>query len=180
MLGCPLMIFDAALESAFSSQICEGLNSALVVGTRALRHKCRRTVTLEVGNGANWRINRQLLVVDTKTMAVGVRIRKETRLQDGINRILEVGNNMRRRKCGLEIGNEQEQLYRSISNTYLLDLGKVVLRILIENKLADGAKREFGVRPNLSQIEDVVFELLRLLRCHGLLRRDMRWEICGG
>ena len=102
MLGCPLMIFDATLESALSAQIREGLDSALIVGTRALRHKCRRTVTLEVGNGANWRVNRQLLVVDTKTMAVGVRIRKETGLQDGINRILEVGNNVGRRKCGLK------------------------------------------------------------------------------
>lgn len=51
----------------------------------------------------------------------------------------------------------------------LLDLGKVVLRVLVQNNLANRAKGELPVRPNLGKIEDVVSELLSLLRRHGLL-----------
>lgn len=53
---------------------------------------------------------------------------------------------------------------------HLLDLGEVVLRVLVEDELADGAQGELGVWPDLGEIEDVVAEFLRLLGCHRLLR----------
>lgn len=45
----------------------------------------------------------------------------------------------------------------------LLDLGKVVLNILVEGKLADGPQRNLLLRPDLGQVEDVPAELLGLL-----------------
>jgi len=42
-----------------------------------------------------------LLVVDTKTVAMGIRVGEEPRLEDGICRGLDVGDEMRRRESGL-------------------------------------------------------------------------------
>jgi hypothetical protein len=53
--------------------------------------------------------------------------------------------------------------------THLLNFGEVVLGVLVEDELAEGAQWEFGVWPHLGQVEDVVAELLCLLRRHRLL-----------
>ena len=55
--------------------------------------------------------------------------------------------------------------------SYLFDLGKIVLRVLVENKFSNWAEREFGVGPDLGEIKDVVAEFFCLFRGHGLLRK---------
>lgn len=95
---------------------------------------------------------------------VGVGVREKTRLEHGVGGRLDTMDEMRRRERDL------------------LDLREVVLYVLVEGDLADGAKRVVGVRPDLGQVENVVTELLGLLSRHGLLRnrlatpRRTRWK----
>ena len=82
---------------------------------------------------------------------MSVRVGEQAGLEDRVGGGLDTGDDMRRRERGL------------------LDLGEVVLHVLVEDELADGAERELRVRPDLGEIEDVVAELLGLLGGHGLL-----------
>ena len=75
---------------------------------------------------------------------MGVGVREQTGLEDGIRRGLDAGHEVRGRERGL------------------LDLGEVVLHVLVEDELADRAERELVVRPDLGQVQDVVAELLGL------------------
>lgn len=54
----------------------------------------------------------------------------------------------------------------------LFDFGEVVGRVLVQRELADFAEREFGVWPDVCEIEDVDLlcfpEVFGLLCCHGL------------
>lgn len=61
--------------------------------------------------------------------------------------------------------------------SHLLNLSKVVVRVLVEDDLADGSEWEFAVWPDLGQVKNVVAELFSLLGCHGLLpwNQDRRW-----
>ena len=83
---------------------------------------------------------------------VSVRVGEETGLKDGVGRGLDTGHKVGWRERGL------------------LDLSEVVVGVLVESDLADGAKRELRVRPDLGQVQDVVPELLGLLGGHGLLQ----------
>jgi hypothetical protein len=107
-------------------------------------------IALEVRHWTNWCINRKLVVVDTKSMAVCIRVREETALENWIGRGLHTRNEMRWRERGL------------------FDFSEVVLRILVEHKLADFSKREVLVWPDLGEIENVITELLGLLGSHRL------------
>jgi len=51
-------------------------DAALVVGSRALADESAPSVPLEVGNRDNRRVNRQLLVIHTKTVTVRIRVRE--------------------------------------------------------------------------------------------------------
>ena len=53
---------------------------------------------------------------------------------------------------------------------YLFDLSEVVLSVLVQDELAKGSQWELGVRPNFSQVKDVVTEALGLLWGHCLLQ----------
>jgi hypothetical protein len=53
--------------------------------------------------------------------------------------------------------------------TDLLNLRKVILRVLVEYEFSDGTKWELAMWPDLCEIEDVVAEFFCLLRGHGLL-----------
>jgi len=79
-----------------------------------------------------------------------IRIAEQPTLQDWVCRGLDIGDEVTRAECAL------------------LDLRKIVLRILVEDEGADRAERELGVRPNLGEVKDVVAEGLGLLGCHGL------------
>jgi hypothetical protein len=126
------------------------VNAALVVGAAALGNEGSGTIPLEVVDGTDGRIDGELLVIDTETVAVGVRVGEESGLEDGIRRGLDVGDEMRRRESSL------------------LNLGEVVLRVLVEDELSDRAERELGVWPDLGEIKNVVPEFLSLLWCHSL------------
>ena len=95
------MIPRASFSGPLTSGVRERLDGALVVGTVALRNKGSRAVTLEVGNGGRGCVDRKLLVVNTKTVAMSVRVREQARLQDRICRGLNVGNHMGRREGSL-------------------------------------------------------------------------------
>lgn len=66
----------------------------------------------------------------------------------------------------------------------LFDLGEVVGGVFVELEFADFAEREFGVWPDVGEVEDVDLlglpELLCLLWCHGLDFECPFWEIAFG
>lgn len=95
------MILGAPINAPLGSGVRKRLDRALVVGTRALRNEVALTVTLIVGNRGHRRVDRKLLVVDTKTVAVGVRVREETRLQNWVGRRFAKWNSVRRREGSL-------------------------------------------------------------------------------
>jgi len=125
-------------------------DAALIVGSRALADESAVSVPLEVGNGYNRSVHRQLLIVHTQTMTVRIRVREQTRLKYRVRGRFDTRNSVRRRESGL------------------LDLGEVVLRILIKDELADGLEWIIFVGPDLGKIENVVSEFLSLLGRHGL------------
>jgi len=125
-------------------------DAALVVGSRALADESAPSVPLEIGNRNHRRINRQLLVIHTKTMTVCIRVREQTRLEHRVCGRLDTRNGMRRRESSL------------------FDLREVILRILVENEFPDRLEWIIFVRPDLGQIEDVVAEFLCLVGSHGL------------
>jgi hypothetical protein len=118
----------------------EGLDRRLVVGAVALVVERPLPVALEVGRWLERRVDRQLLVVDcdqvhfvslntgnherkrlwfqrtTKTVAVGVGVGEKPGLEDRVRRGLDARDSMSRRERDL------------------LDLGKVVLRVLVCNR----------------------------------------------
>jgi hypothetical protein len=129
------------------------------------------TVTLEVEDGATGLVDRDLLVIRSETVTVGIGVGEETGLQDGVGRGLNSGDGVRGRKGGL------------------FDLGKVVDGVLVEGHLADFAERDFVVGPDLGQVKDVPAELLGFFRREDLdvdgprgviARLDLLKEILGG
>jgi hypothetical protein len=123
-----------------ASGVREGLDRRLVIWSVALVVEGSSTVTLEVDRLLERRVDRKLLVVDckmvwelllaagrqtterktrmaetrtTETVAVGVSIGKEPRLENGVCRSLHAGNRVARGESGL------------------LNLGKVVLGVLV-------------------------------------------------
>lgn len=124
--------------------------AALIVWSGSLANIQSRTIALEVRNRNDRRVHWQLLVVCTKTMTMGVWVREETGLEDGICRWLDTWDKMRgRERC-------------------LLDFREVVLRVFVQDQLANRAEREVLVGPHLGQVENVVPEALCLLWRHRL------------
>ena len=111
----------------------------------------RKAVALEVRNRDNGRVDWELLIIGAETVAVGIRIREQPTLQDWVRAKFDAGYDVGRRKCGL------------------LDLRKVILRVLVQYELADGAEREILVWPNFGQVQNIVAECLCFLRRHRLL-----------
>ena len=128
---------------------------ARVVGSEPLVVVIRRTISMEIGDRNDGFVDRELLVIHAETVAVSVRVREQTGLQDWIRRRLDTRNKVRRREGRL------------------LDLCEVILGVLVEDKLSELAEREVLVGPDLGQVKDVVTEFLSLLRRHSLLRYDV-------
>lgn len=134
----------------------DGLDGGEVWWTRALVVECHVAVTLEVGHAVwdAWGVYRQLLVVDTDTVAVSVWVREETRLQHWVGGWLNTWWHV------------------SWVKGDLLDLGEVVLDILVQVELSDLAAWKLLLRPDVSQVKDVDLlllpQVLGLLRGHGL------------
>ena len=103
MLQLAFQVSGRRIDSSLFPRVCEGLNRALVVRPVTLRDEGGRSVALEVGNGVEWCVDWQLLVVRAKTVAVCVGVREETRLQDGICGRLDVGDEVGWCECNLAI-----------------------------------------------------------------------------
>lgn len=101
MLQLAFQVSGRRIDSSLFPRVCEGLDRALVVRPVTLRDEGGRSVALEVGNRVEWCVNRQLLIVRTKTVAVCVGVREETRLQDGVGGRLDVGDEVGWCECNL-------------------------------------------------------------------------------
>ena len=77
----PDLVLDSLVRLGLVRQRDE---AALVVRPVALVVERHETVALEVRNWDNGRVNWELLVVDTETVAVSVGVGEETRLEDGV------------------------------------------------------------------------------------------------
>lgn len=95
-------------------------------------------------------IDRNLLIVGSKTVTMGIRVRKESGLEDRVDGGLNTRHQVRGRK-----GN-------------LLNLGKVVLRVLVESEFAKLPEGHVLLWPDLGQVKDVPAELFGFLRCKHL------------
>ena len=100
--------------------------------------------------GAKGPVDGDLLVVDPQPMAVGVRVRKETGLEDRIGAGLDAGHQM------------------GWGKGQLLDLGEVVVCVTVEGEFAEGAKTHFALRPNFREVEDVPAEFLGVIGAEDL------------
>lgn len=131
----------------------DGLDRREVGRAAALVVEGHAAVALEVGHavGHARRVDGQLVVVGAEAVAVRVRVREETGLQDRVGRGLDARHQVRRAEGAL------------------LDLGEVVFGVLVEEELAVLAQRVLSLRPHVRQVEDV--DPLLLPRVLGLLGR---------
>lgn len=95
-------------------------------------------------------VDGDLLVIDSQSMSMGVRVREQSRLQNRIGRRLNARNCVSR------------------GERRLLNLGKVVLGVLIQNQLSKLSERKLAVGPDLRQIKDRERQLFSLLGGHDL------------
>lgn len=104
-------------------------------------------------------VDRQLLVVNTNSVPVGVGVREESGLKDRVGGWLKSRNEM-----SWVVGN-------------LLDLGEVVLDVAVELDLAKRLQRVLGSGPRLGQVKDVNVLLQSLLWRHNLVVNGPAWEL---
>ena len=101
MASLTFLVTAARVNGTFLVTIIQWFEATLVVREAALRDVCSRSITLEVDDGNNRSIDRQLLIVGIKTMTVSIRVREKTRLKNGVGRRFNVRNEMGRRKRNL-------------------------------------------------------------------------------
>lgn len=123
-----------------------------IVGLRSLvainRH---RAITLSIGDlGSVRAVHGDLIVVRTESVSVGVGVREETSLEHLVQR-------------GFHAGHEVAGRERS-----LLSFSEVVLRVSVENELANGHQRIVSMRPHLGHIENVPSVLVAIVDGHNL------------
>lgn len=94
VLGEALGVPSVVLEVTALTLIAQRLDGALVVVRRSLRDESHGTIALEVVDRDDGCVDGELLVVHAETVSVGVRIREQARLEDGVCRGLDVGDEM--------------------------------------------------------------------------------------
>lgn len=104
-------VAGTTVEIGPPAQIRQGLDAALVIGPVALVDKGHRSIALEVGNRNNGSVDWELLVVGSETVAVGIGVGEETRLEDGIGGGLDVRNEVRRREGSLLMRCDKRSVY---------------------------------------------------------------------
>lgn len=111
----------------------------LVVGGRAtVAIDGHVAITLLVGNaGVVGNVDGDLLVVGAEAVTVGIGVGEETSLEHAVGRGLDTGDHVRGRESGL------------------LDLGKVVVGVTVEDHLSDGDQGVVLLGPDLGDIEGV-------------------------
>ena len=95
------LITAARVNGTLLVTIIQWFEATLVVREATLRDVCSRPITLEIHHGNDRSINRQLLIVGTKTMTMSIRVREETGLKNGVGRRFNVRDEMGGRKCNL-------------------------------------------------------------------------------
>ena len=101
MAGLTFLVTGGGVNSSLPACIVQGMDTTLVVRETSLRNIGSRSIALEVDDGNNRSIDRQLLVVGTEAVTMSIRVREKTRLKDGVGRRLYVWNKMRRREGNL-------------------------------------------------------------------------------
>lgn len=101
MAGLTFLVTTTRINGTLLATIIQSVDTTRVVREAALRDVCSRTITLEVDDGNNRSIDRQLLIVGTKTMTVSIRVREKTGLKNGVGGRFNVRNEMGRRKGNL-------------------------------------------------------------------------------
>jgi hypothetical protein len=100
---------------------------------------------LVVGNSCSVRaVDRDLVVVSTESVSVGIRIREKSALEHLINRWLNTWDDV------------------SWGESRLLNLSKIVFRVLVQNELANWDERVILLRNGLGYIENVIFVIFSL------------------
>ena len=84
MASKALLITNSGVAGSLLAGIGQGVNAALVVGAAALGNEGSGTIPLEVVDRVERRIDGELVIVDTKTVAMGIRVGEEPGLEDGI------------------------------------------------------------------------------------------------
>lgn len=130
-----VVIPDLRVNSTARADKVEPLKAGLDVGTAALGYERSRASTLVVGDGNYGCIARELLVVNSESVALRIGINEETTLEKGIGRMF----------------NERDQV--GWRKGQLLNLVEEVFRIPVQDKLADRAKREVLMRPDFGDVE---------------------------
>lgn len=118
-----------------------------------------RTITLEGVESVVGAVDRDLLVVDTESVSLGIGVREETSLEDRVGRGLDTRDEVGRRESSL------------------LNLSEVVLGVLVKSPLTDLAERVVSMGPDLGKIEDAEGSSLSLLGGHGLDVQSPRGEV---
>lgn len=103
-----LTVTNTGVNVALLTRISQRLDAALVVRPVALINEGHGAITLEVGNGDNWGIHRELSVVCSKTVAMSIRVREKARLEDRVGRGFDVRDEMRGSKCGLSFDKDDK------------------------------------------------------------------------
>lgn len=101
MASLTFLVTAARVNGTLLVTIIQRFEATLVVREATLRDVCSRSIALEVDDGNNRSIDRQLLVVGTEAVTMSIRVREKTRLKDGVGRRLYVWNKMRRREGNL-------------------------------------------------------------------------------
>lgn len=123
----------------------EVVGCAVRIGAHVLR-----PITLVVGNLSEGAVDRNLEVVTTEAVTMGVWVREQPPLQHLVRASLNAWYQVRRAECNL------------------LHVSKVVLGVLVQNQLADGNEGEVCVGPDFGEVEWIEGVVLRLLECHDL------------
>jgi hypothetical protein len=152
VLSIAFSISSRTVDRTLVAEVCQRGDGALVVGAGTLVVDGHEAVALEVSDRNSGLINRNLSVVGTKSVAVGIWVGEEARLQDRVTRWLKVGDS---------VGGREGNLF---------NLGEVVLNIFVQHELADRAQGELLVRPDLGEIQNIVAEAFCLLGSHCLNR----------
>lgn len=123
----------------------------IVKETTLIGSNVLRTISLIVlHSGSVWAVNRDLVIVSSKSVPVGIRVREESTLKH------------------LVVGGFDTRDHVSGSESSLFNFSEVVLRILVEDKLTDWDQRIVTMGPHLSDIKDIVSIVLSILFRHDL------------
>jgi len=132
----------------------------LVVGFGALVSvDIHETITMVIiWSGSEWAIDWDLVIVNSKSMSVGVRVGEKTSLKHSVSRGF----------------NSWDQMSRAESR--LLNFSEVVFWVLVQNHFPEGDQWIIAMWPHLGHVEDVPFVVGAFAFGHDL---DVKLPACG-